>query len=108
MRSRPDRSSEHDIAFAVMKYLVTLPKGSATTASVKRHVPDFIRLTQADKEPSSTRPNEQLWHQVVGNIVSHRDESPDNFINRGLLKYEGRRLMLTDAGRAYLGRRSVG
>lgn len=102
MPSKPGRSTEHDIAFAVMKYLATVPHGTASTASIKKHVPSFIDLTPDDKEPSGTRPNEQVWQQVVGNIVSHRKDSPENFVNRGLLAYEARKLTLTDAGRAYL------
>jgi len=96
------RSSEHDIAFAVMKYLATLPTATATTGTVKKHVPKYINLTEGDHEPSGTRPNEEVWQQVVGNIVSHRKESAENFVNRGLLSYEARKLSLTDAGRAYL------
>jgi hypothetical protein len=71
-----------------MKYLATLPSGTAEVAAVKQHVPNFIELTPDDKEPSGTRPNEAVWQQVVGNIVSHRHESPENFINRGLLAYD--------------------
>src|SRR5438874_805214 len=107
MPSKYNRSSEHDIAFAVMKYLATIPSGSASTASIKRHVPNFIDLTDDDREPSETRQNEQVWQQVVGNIVSHRRDSPENFINRGLLAYDGGALTLTDAGRAYLTKRNA-
>jgi hypothetical protein len=85
-----------------MKYLATLPTGTAKTASVKKFVPNYIALTPGDKEPSGTRPNEQMWQQVVGNIVSHRKESPENFINRGLLGYDGGKLSITDVGRAHL------
>jgi hypothetical protein len=102
MRASPARSSEHDIAVAVMKYLATLPSRKATTASIKRHIPSFIKLTRADKQPSITRPMEQLWHQVVGNIVSHRADSPENFVNRDLLTYDRGWLTLTEAGSAYL------
>jgi hypothetical protein len=96
------RSSEHDIALAAMKYLATLPTAAALTATVKKHVPSFIKLTPEDHEPSGPRPGEELWQQVVGNIVSHRKLSSENFVNRGLLAYEARKLRLTDAGRAYL------
>lgn len=107
MRSRIDRSSEHDIAFATMKYLATIPSKSATTSDVKKYVPDFVALTPDDKETSETRPNEQLWQQIVGNIVCHRNDSPDNFINRGLIAYDGGVWTLTDAGQAYLSKRNA-
>lgn len=102
MPFKAGRSSEHDIAFAVMKYLATLPKGTATTATIKRNVSSYITLTNRDREPSGSRPGEQVWQQVVGNIVSHRNDSPENFVNRGLLEYSARKLSLTEAGRAYL------
>jgi len=102
MSSKDNRSSEHDIAFAAMKYLDTLPGKAAPTSDVKRHVPGFIDLTPEDREVSGTRPNEELWQQVVGNIVSHRKDSPDNFVNRGLIDYDGRNWTLTDAGAAFL------
>jgi hypothetical protein len=107
MRSKPNRSSEHDIAIAVMRYLATLPSRRATTSSLKRHVPAFIKLTRSDKQFSDTRPNEQLWHQVVGNIVSHRSDSPENFINRGLLAYDRGWLTLTSAGSAHLDKLAI-
>ena len=102
MPEKANRSSEHDIAFAAMKYLATIPNRSATTADVKQHVPNFIALTADDLEASETRPNEQVWQQVVGNIVSHRNDSPENFINWGLIAYDSGVWTLTDAGVAHL------
>lgn len=107
MPSKEDRSSEHDIAFAAMKYLNTLPGKTASTSDVKQHIPNFIELTLDDREASETRPNEELWQQVVGNIVSHRNESPENFINRGLIDYDGKNWTLTGAGVAYLAKRNA-
>lgn len=105
--TKTGRSSEHDIAFAAMKYLDTVPGKSAPTSDVKQHVPNFIHLTPGDHEPSETRPNEELWQQVVGNIVSHRQDSPENFINRGLIAYDAGTLSLTDAGEKYLRKHNV-
>lgn len=85
-----------------MKYLDTVPGKAAITSDVKRHVPNFIGLTSGDRDPSDTRPNEEVWQQVVGNIVSHRNESPENFMNRGLIGYDGKAWSLTPAGEAYL------
>jgi len=100
--SKANRSSEHDIAFAAMKYLDTLPGKTAATSDVKQRIPNFINLSPDDREVSGTRPNEELWQQVVGNIVSHRNDSPENFINRGLIDYDGKNWTLTPAGEAYL------
>lgn len=102
MPPKANRSTEHDIAFAAMKYLASAPSHSASTSDVKAHVPNFINLTADDLEVSETRPNEYVWQQVVGNIVSHRHDSPENFINRGLIAYDGGIWTLTDAGAAHL------
>lgn len=99
------RSGEHDIAHAAMKYLATIPSKSATTSDVKQHVPNFITLTPDDQVQSETRDNEQVWQQVVGNIVSHRNDSPENFINRGLIDYNSGVWSLTPAGETYLAKR---
>lgn len=107
MPTKDNRSSEHDIAYAAMKYLDTLPHKTAKTSDIKNHIPEFINLTPDDREVSETRPNEELWQQVVGNIVSHRQDSPENFINRGLISYDGENWMLTDAGATYLAKRNV-
>lgn len=107
MPGKAGRSSEHDIALGVMKYLATTPSGSATTTEAKQHVSNFVNLTAGDQEQSETRPNEEVWQQVVGNIVSHRNDSPENFINRGLLAYDAGVLTLTDAGRTYLTKRNA-
>jgi len=64
-------------------------------------------LTIDDLETSETRTNEQVWQQVVGNIVSHRNESPENFINRGLISYDSGVWTLTDAGAKYLVKHNV-
>ena len=94
MPTKANRSSEHDIAYAAMKYLASLPAKSASTSDVKRHIVNFIALTDED--------HEEVWQQVVGNIVSHRNDSPDNFINRGLIDYNQGIWSLTEAGEAYL------
>ena len=101
------RSSEHDIAFAALKYLDTVPSKSARTTAIKRHIPGFIKLTSGDLAGSETRPNEAVWRQVVGNIVSHRKDSADNFINRGLIAYEGGVWSLTPSGETYLRKRNA-
>lgn len=105
MPNRNGRSNEHEIATAVCKYLATTPSGTATLAEIKQHLPDFHNLTDADREPSPTRPNEVVWEQQVRNIVSHRD-TPGNFINDGLLASDNGSLTLTDAGRYWLDSRA--
>ncbi len=107
MSNIADRSSEYDISIAVMKYLRGITSKSATTSDVKKNVPNFISLTVEDKQTSETRENEQVWQQVVGNIVSHRKDSNSNFINRGLLDYDGKLLSITPEGELFLSKKSI-
>lgn len=95
------RSSEHDIALAVLRYLATVPHGKATIGEIKRHLPSFINLTELDLEQSPTRVNECVWEQQVRNIVSHKN-TEGNAINSGLLAHSPGALEITDAGRFWL------
>lgn len=93
------RSTEVDISEAVLKILAGRANGEATIGHLKKQIPDFIKLTPGDKEQSVTRPNEELWEQLVRNIVSHK-ASEGNYIAEGYLTAPSRgRLRITDAGR---------
>jgi hypothetical protein len=106
MPAKYGRSNEQEISLAALRYLATTPHGEATIAEIKQHIPNFIDLTDGDREPSPTRANEEMWEQQVRNIVSHRT-SPDSFINDGLMSYRPQHLSITDAGRAYLKRKGL-
>lgn len=102
MPTKQNRTSETDYAVAVLRYLASLPSGEASVTAIKKKMPSLINLTPEDMAPSGTRPNERVYQQVVGNIVSHRKESSENFVNRGLLSHRPRHLAITDAGRRHL------
>ena len=104
MPNKAGRSTEHDIALAVIRYLASLPEGDATIVRIVKHAPDFIGLTEPDMDASTTRPNERVWEQQVRNIVSHRF-TEGNAINDGLLSYSPGHIGITDAGRTWLARR---
>lgn len=82
------RSSEEDIAQAVIKYLDTLSTKQAYIRDIISNVPNYIALTSDDKQPSPTRVGEELWEQQVRNIVSHAN-SPGNAIYDGRLSHPG-------------------
>jgi len=102
MPSKSERTSEYEYSVATLRYLAGLSSGEAMVATIKRRMPDLLKLKPADFEQSNSRSNELVYQQVVGNIVSHRDLSSENFINRGLLSWRPRYLAITDAGRAFL------
>lgn len=96
--SKINRTSEHELALAAMKFLQGQPDQSAKTSEVKRNIPSYVTLTADDRAQSDTRDNEELWQQIVGNIVSHRHDSPDNAINRGWISYSDGVWTLTPLG----------
>jgi hypothetical protein len=94
------RVSEADVAKAVVRYLEERLENSATNYQIKKALPGYLNLSDADRVQSDTRPREELWEQQVRNIVSHRT-IPGNFIHEGRLQYTPRRLTLTAAGVVY-------
>ena len=86
------RNRESEIAAAVSNYLYDAG-GSATIAQIRRALPFYIELTDVDRQPSLSRPGEEIWEQLVRNIVCHRF-SEGNAIQAGALAYQPRRLVL--------------
>ena len=96
------RTGEAEISEAVLRILSGAHNGEATISHLKNRVPHLVKLTEGDKDISDTRPNEQVWEQIVRNIVSHKKTS-GNIIAEGLAKCVSRgRLRITDAGRAHV------
>lgn len=101
MTTKSGRTSEQEYSIAVLRYLAKLPSGEASVTTIKREMPKLLNLTPGDLAPSGTR-SEEMYKQIVGNIVSHRKTSSENFVNRGLLSHRPRYLSITDAGRRFL------
>lgn len=103
MPGRNGRVTEHEVATAVLSYLSDYHGGEATIQEIVEALPRYLDLSDADRQPSQTRHNEELWEQQVRNIVSHRN-TPGNAINDGFLDHFPRgddrhgRLRITDAG----------
>ena len=96
------KTTEHEIATAVLKIAAGQQDGIATFHRIRREVPKHVSLSSGDRQQSQTRPNEELWEQRIRNIQSHHN-SPGNFIYEGYLEHvtdTGYRI--TDAGRKYL------
>ncbi len=102
-RSKPNRTSEAEISIAALMVARDRPTGWVSTSQLKKLVPRYITLTDDDRQESLTREGEQLWQQIVGNIVSHRT-SDGNIIADGYAIYSSKGIQITDAGRAYLQR----
>ncbi len=102
-KSKANRTSEPEIAIAALMVARDRPEGRVSTSHLKKMIPDYIKLTDEDWEASPTRKGEAMWHQIVGNIISHRT-AEGNIIAEGYATYTGRGIEITDAGRAYLQR----
>jgi hypothetical protein len=102
--SRPvmrNRTSEDAMRIAALRVAASKPDGRATTTELKNEVGQYLTLTSEDTLPSKTRPNEAMYQQIAGNIVSHRG-SKTNIFAKGWATYTGDGIQITEAGRQYL------
>jgi hypothetical protein len=95
------RTSEYAMRIAALQVAAGKPHGKATMTELKNEVAQYVVLTPEDLLPSKTRPNEAMYQQIVGNIVSHR-ESRNNIFAKGWAIYTGDGIQITDAGRHHL------
>jgi hypothetical protein len=99
-RIKPGRTSEPQIAIAALQIAYD-QGGSASTTKLKDEMPDYINLTPGDLVQSQTRPNEKMYHQIVGNIISHQN-TPGNIIFEGFADRTANGIQITDKGKALL------
>ncbi len=105
-KTRNNRTPESEMRIGALLVARSKPNGIATTTQLKEEIGKFVDLTPKDLARSKTRPNEQMYHQIVGNIVSHHD-SQTNIFARGLAVYTGDGIQITQAGRDLLQRRGL-
>jgi hypothetical protein len=95
------RTSEFEISKAVLRILATMPNGEATTLQLKRRVREEVKLTDDDRKPSDTRDGEEMWEQIVRNIVSHKKVA-GNIVYEGFANSPSRgKLRITASGREH-------
>ncbi len=98
-KKNPFRVTENEVAFAIVQVCKTAPNGVASFSRCKREVPNHLNLSAGDRKISVTRPNEELWEQLIRNIKSHFDV-PGNYLHDGYLKHIPRvGYEVTQAGR---------
>jgi hypothetical protein len=78
------RITEAEISEVVVEILSDAATGEATIAELIAEIPNWIKLSADDLQPSPTRPGEAIWEQQVRNITSHH-ASPGNAIHDGKL-----------------------
>jgi hypothetical protein len=81
-----NRSTENEVAFAIIQIAKTAPSGIASFSRCRKEVPNYLNLQIADRANSKTRPGEEMWEQQIRNIKSHFD-APGNYICEGYLRH---------------------
>lgn len=66
--------TEADMAAAVKLILSHRPNKSATFAELRELIPTRVKLSRADRAKSPSRPGEEVWEQILRNLVSHKHE----------------------------------
>ena len=103
-KSGPNRAGEDRMSIAVLRMAATRPDGEITLQELKDGMDNEVGLIADDLAESETRPGEPLFHQIIRNIVSHKDV-PGNVIADGLLEHTGKgHFRISDAGRRHLAR----
>lgn len=93
---------ERNIEAAVLYILFTRgPQRTQPTSQLKSTFISLLNPVGINLEPLWDR-NDTAIHQIIGNIVSHRNTSSNNLINRGLVHYDGNSLTITSDGIAAL------
>jgi hypothetical protein len=100
-RSAGDRLREAEARVLALKIAARAPRRRASTEYIKERVPELYPLSPQDRVQSTTRPREQRWQQIVGNVVSHR-ETPAGPFKMGYAERTVDGLSVTKAGLTYL------
>lgn len=96
-----DRLREPEARILALRIAASRPNREASTSYIKEHIQDHIKLTATDLKPSLTRPHEERWQQIVGNVISHINTSTSIF-NRGFAERTDDGIKVTDLGMKYL------
>jgi hypothetical protein len=102
-REPKDRLRESEARVLSLKIASLLPSYTASTEQIKRAIPGYFPLSSLDLTPSPVRRNEQLWQQIVGNVVSHRASKEGPFM-KGYATRTADGLSVTQKGLDYLKR----
>lgn len=68
------RITEVEMASVVRTILRKQPNKTASFATLRDEIPKHVKLSRADRAKSPTRPGEELWEQIIRNLVSHKHE----------------------------------
>lgn len=93
------KMGEPDIEYPILSILHD--RGPLTTSQLKKYFRDFTAPSGVNLMPLLNR-NDEAIDQIVRNIISHRNDSSNNMIYRGLINYSSGILSITEKGKEYL------
>lgn len=101
MADMENRTTEHEMALAVMIIAESKPSGCATLDELRERIEESDVLTDEDWEPSDSQGSPK-WHQILRNINCNR-KTGENAIKEGYLEHlNGGGYCITEQGRALL------
>lgn len=95
------RLREREARELVLKVAAKSRTKTATMEEIRSGIAALYPLSQADRVRSTTRPAEQLWQQILRNVVSHRGGTNSIFV-RGLAEKVGNGIRITKNGLLHL------
>ena len=93
------KMGESDIEYPILSILND--RGPLTTSQLKKHFRAFTAPSGVNLTPLLNR-NDEAIDQIVRNIISHRKDSSNNMIYRGLIDYSDGVLSITSKGIKHL------
>lgn len=101
------RLREKEARMLALKIAASSKNLTADMQDIRAGVEKLYPLSPADRVPSPTRPAEQLWQQILRNVVSHRGSTKSIFA-RGLAEKVGTGIRITTAGLDHLKKSGFG
>jgi hypothetical protein len=92
---------EPEARLVALKIAASSPNGAISTEDLKKQFPLIRPMSPEDLVPSSTRKNEHRWEQIVGNVISHKNNSTSLF-RKGFAERTDVGLRITPLGISFL------
>lgn len=90
------RITEAEMADAVRTILARRSNKAATFKELRDLIPQRVHLSRSDRAKSPSRPGEEVWEQILRNLISHKHEG---FVSiQGGIRLQWQRGPKSDAG----------
>lgn len=92
--------SEQDLTYSIL-YILLREHTAMSTSTLKQHLKDLLQPCGENLDSLLNR-NDDKIDQIIRNVISHRNDSTNNIISRGLISYDNSMIALTSNGLDYL------